>query len=253
VVVRQQGGVAPPKPVAPCKYDVDPDARDAGPEQTAGTFTVRADAGCQWTALNDQPWLTVVTGTNGIGPGDVQYQAAMNTGASARTGHITVNGTVFTVQQAACSYVIDPSSQSFEASGGSGRIDVRTLASCRWSAATADSWIAISSGSSGPGDGRAEYAVQANGRTGVRTGTITIAGQAFTITQTGASSIYGVIASVRGSCPDKRFMVNGQRIHTTSSTDYEHGTCADVHDGLVARVKGIIGSDGVLTASEVDR
>ena len=248
LAVRQHGGVAAP---APCNYGVDPAARDAGPEQTTGTFTVRTDAGCQWTALSDQAWLTLVTG-HGIGPGDVQYQAAMNTGTSARTGHITVNGAVFTVHQAACSYVIDPTSQSFEARGGSGRIDVRTVGACRWSAETDASWIDITSGGSGSGDGGVAYAVKANTNIAVRKATINVAGQAFTVTQAAESSIAGVVAAVEGSCPAKRFRVNGQHMRTTSSTHYEDGTCADLRDGVTVRVKGIIGSDGVLTAIEVD-
>jgi hypothetical protein len=246
VAVRQHGGAAP------CKYDVDPLARDAGPEQTTGTFTVRADAGCQWTALSDQAWLKVVTGTSGNGVGDVQYQAARNTGASVRTGHITVNGTVFTVQQAACSYAVDPTSQSFEAKGGSGSIDVRTLGACTWSAETDASWIDITSGGTGSGDGRVAYSVKANTNIVVRRATISVAGQAFTVTQQAESSIAGVVASVKGSCPDKRFSVNGQRMRTTKSTDYEDGTCADLRGGVTVRVKGIIGSDDVLTAIEVD-
>ena len=49
-----------------------------------------------------------------------------------------------------------------------------------------------------------------------------------------------------------RFTINGQRIRSTSSTDYEEGSCGDLRDGVAVRVKGIVGSDGVLTAIEVD-
>ena len=47
--------------------------------------------------------------------------------------------------------------------------------------------------------------------------------------------------------PNLRFTVNGHRIRTTTSTDYEDGGCGDVKDGV--RVKGIVGTDGVLRPS----
>src|SRR5207342_938549 len=53
---------------------------------------------------------------------------------------------------------------------------------CAWTAATNDGFIAVTSGSSGSGDGTVNYSLSAN--TGAqRIGSVTIAGQAFTITQ----------------------------------------------------------------------
>ena len=103
----------------------------------------------------------------------------------------------------------------------------------------------------GSGSGGITYAVDPNARVVARTGIITVAGEQFTVTQGGATSIAGVIHSVAGSCPDKRFIVNARRVHTTRSTDYEGGYCGDLRDGVTMRVKGIVGSDGVLTASEI--
>jgi hypothetical protein len=60
------------------------------------------------------------------------------------------------------------------------------------------------------------------------------------------------VRSLDGSCPTRRFTINGQRIRTTSSTDYEEGSCGDLRDGVAVRVKGIVGSDDVLRAFEVD-
>ena len=41
-------------------------------------------------------------------------------------------------------------------------------------------------------------------------------------------------------------------MRTTTSTDYEDGGCGDVKDGVRVIVKGIVGTNGVLTAIEVD-
>jgi hypothetical protein len=57
-----------------------------------------------------------------------------------------------------------------------------------WTAQSNDSWITITSGAAGTGSGTVGFSLQAN--TGaVRTGTITIEGQTFTITQESASTV----------------------------------------------------------------
>ena len=86
-----------------------------------------------------------------------------------------------------CTYTIDPISADFPASGGTGSVDVTTQSGCAWTATSNDSWIHITSGSSGTGSGTVNYSVDEN--TGsARTGTITIADQTFTVTQSGTSA-----------------------------------------------------------------
>lgn len=82
-----------------------------------------------------------------------------------------------------CTYSIDPSGQSFPAAGGSGSVKVSTVSGCGWTAASNNpAWLAVDSGSPGTGNGTISYRVGAN--TGVfRTGTITIAGQSFSVYQ----------------------------------------------------------------------
>ena len=83
-----------------------------------------------------------------------------------------------------CSFVIVPGSQNFAYGGGTGSVGVTaSSASCNWSAASNASWISISSGSAGTGNGVVVYSVAANLAASVRTGTMTVAGQTVTITQ----------------------------------------------------------------------
>ncbi|MBF0560084.1 MAG: hypothetical protein HQL08_15035, partial [Nitrospirae bacterium] len=85
-----------------------------------------------------------------------------------------------------CTYTISPASQTVAASGGSGSISVTaSSSSCAWTATASDSWLTISSGSSGTGSGTVNYSVYSNATGASRTGTITIGGQTFTITQSG--------------------------------------------------------------------
>ncbi len=88
--------------------------------------------------------------------------------------------------QAPCTYSISPTSQAFDAAGGSGSITVTGDTNCSWTAESNASWIIVTSGSSGAGNGPpVEYNVAKNNTRKTRTGTITVAGQQFTVTQSG--------------------------------------------------------------------
>ena len=82
-----------------------------------------------------------------------------------------------------CTYSISPTSQSFSSNGGSGSISVSASAgNCSWSVSGVPSWVTITSGSSGTGGGTVAYTVTSNSGA-ARSATITIAGQAFSISQ----------------------------------------------------------------------
>ncbi len=92
-----------------------------------------------------------------------------------------------------CSYSLYPSSSSVSSSGGSGSFTVTgspSGCSGSWSASSSYSWISVTSGGAGSGSGSntVNYYVQANNSTSSRTGTINVAGQSFTITQSGVTT-----------------------------------------------------------------
>jgi len=103
-----------------------------------------------------------------------------------------------------CNYAIAPTNQSFAASGGTGSVNVTAPAGCAWTAAANAAWLAITAGSPGNGPGTVNYFVAANTVTSPRTGTLTIAGQPFTITQAGAASSVTVLGRrmTGGPIPD---------------------------------------------------
>jgi hypothetical protein len=85
-----------------------------------------------------------------------------------------------------CSYSITPQSQSFPANGGNNTVNVAaTSTSCAWTAQTNVAWLTITAGASGTGNGAVSYTVAANDTPDARTGTLTIAGRTFTVTQPG--------------------------------------------------------------------
>jgi hypothetical protein len=95
-----------------------------------------------------------------------------------------------------CTYSISPPSQSFTASAGTGTVSVSTQSTCPWTAASGVSWLTITSGSSGTGNGMVRYSVSANTSSTSRSVSSTIAKSVFTVTQAGTSgSAYTIIAS----------------------------------------------------------
>jgi hypothetical protein len=84
-----------------------------------------------------------------------------------------------------CSFGIDPAGAAVDFDGGGGTVSVTTSNGCDWTVFSNNSWITIDSGSSGSGNGTVEYSVEANSGAANRTGTLTIAGKTFTVTQAG--------------------------------------------------------------------
>jgi uncharacterized protein (TIGR03437 family) len=92
----------------------------------------------------------------------------------------------------ACTYAISLASQSFSANGGTAVVSVTTDPSCHWGAASNNVFISILGFPTGiidsHGNGSFAYTVQANTSSSQRTGTLTIAGQTFTVTQAGVAT-----------------------------------------------------------------
>jgi uncharacterized repeat protein (TIGR01451 family) len=91
-----------------------------------------------------------------------------------------------------CTYALSRTSENFSASGGSDSVGVTANpgtnnSTCPWSATSNASWITITSGSGGSGNGQVSFTVAAN--TGAaRQGTMTIAGQTFTVSEDAVGS-----------------------------------------------------------------
>jgi len=88
-----------------------------------------------------------------------------------------------------CAFSLSPTNTTIDASGGSGGINITAGTGCAWTATSNSSWITITGGSNGTGNGTASFTVQPNTNSS-RTGTITIAGQIFTVNQTAAAPSY---------------------------------------------------------------
>jgi len=180
---------SPPTPPAPpsCTFTIAPSSESIAAAGGAGTpIAVTAGGTCAWTAISNASWITITAGAAGTGNGSVSFTVAANTGA-ARSGTITIASQTFTVSQAApaaptCTYTLASSSASLSALGGPGSVNLTAPAGCAWTATTGASWITISSGASGNGNGTVGFVVVPN-LGAARSDTILIGGQTFTVNQ----------------------------------------------------------------------
>ena len=181
---------------AACSYAIAPTSQSVVAGGGTGSTSVTAQTGCAWTAVsNNTSWLTVTAGASGSGNGSVSFSAAANASTSQRTGTLTAGGRTFTVTQAgaACAYAIAPTSQSVVAGGGTGSTSVTAQTGCAWTAVSdSTSWLTVTAGASGSGNGTVSFSAAANVSTSQRTGSLTVGGQAFTVTQAGAACSYAI-------------------------------------------------------------
>jgi hypothetical protein len=168
--------------VVPCTFSVAPASFSFGAGGGTGEVRVTAPTGCAWSAETSLPWI-VVTGLNtGSGSGVVTFRVDA-TDTPSRTGTFKVANTIIAVEQASgCQFSVSPGTYAASSSGGTSAVTVNAAAGCSWTAATASSWITITSGSSGTGPGRVDFTVAPNIGLG-RSGTVAVAGQSITITQ----------------------------------------------------------------------
>ncbi len=99
-----------------------------------------------------------------------------------------------------CTYSLSASSQAVAASAAGGSVNVLTAAGCSWTAVSNASWITLSSGATGAGNGVVGFNVAANTTGASRSGTLTIAGQTFTVSQS-ASGTSGLSITTGATLP----------------------------------------------------
>jgi hypothetical protein len=83
--------------------------------------------------------------------------------------------------------VLTAAPSSFGSSGGTGTINVLAQSGCTWTAVSNSSFVTITSGASGNGNGTVFFSVAANSSTTARTGSLTVAGQTVSVTQSGVT------------------------------------------------------------------
>jgi hypothetical protein len=179
VTIDQSAASAPPPA---CSYGIKPTSYQAGRGPDNVVVSVTAGSGCAWTATSSAAWVSIAEGRSGTGNGTVRLVVDANSGA-ARTTALTIAGQAFALSQASgCTASIKPTNYDAGRGPDDITIAVTTDAACSWTATSPESWVTVAEGRSGTGSGTVRLLVEAN-RGAARTATLTIAGQAFALSQ----------------------------------------------------------------------
>ncbi len=148
------------------------------------SVSVVAGPSCAWLASTTANWITVTSGAFGIGSANIALSIAANTTGAPRSATLNVAGTNVTITQAAvaCTYAISANAFSAGAGSTAGSVNVTAPAGCGWNAISNAAWITFS-GASGIGNGTVNFSVAANTGSTFRTGTFTVNGLLYTVTQ----------------------------------------------------------------------
>jgi hypothetical protein len=199
-LVASGGGISQTVPLAVsveprCSFTLNPASAER--PAAAGNYivSVAGPAGCSWTAVSTSSWITVTQGASGTASGQVGYSLTGNTGAP-RTGTLTIAGLTFHVLQDSPAFSLNPPSATAGVNGGNGTVSLTTpTLQSSWMAKSNVSWVTIpTASSSGSGSASISYTIAANPTNAPRTGTLTVAGLTFTVTQAGVSCSYSLRA-----------------------------------------------------------
>lgn len=181
-------------------YEFAPDTQaPTVPTGLSATAVSSSQINLAWIASTDNVGVTAYKVYRGGGLiatlGNVTSYS--NTGLTASTaysytvqacdaaGNCSAQSAPATATTVACAYSLSSNSQSVAANAVIVALGVTAASGCAWTASSNVNWITITSGGSGSGNGTVLYSVADNTNGSPRTGTLTIAGQTFTVAQQG--------------------------------------------------------------------
>ena len=161
-------------------------------ESTGAALLWRVTVNASWLSVSPATGrtaspVTVSASTSGLAAGT--YSASL-TLTAVETGESVQVPVTLTVREN-CTYTLSRTSVTVAAAGASGlTVGVTAASGCAWTATESSSFISITGGSSGSGSGTVTFTVSAN--TGAaRSGTITVADQAVTVSQSAGTTTGG--------------------------------------------------------------
>ena len=212
---------------APCNYSLQENNSAAIPfGGGSGSLYVGTgnNSSCSWQLQTDPgsaSWISLAQPATGNGDNPAfNFTVLPNNSTSARTGTISIvnqpNASVTIAQNGVvCSYTLSQPGVTINAGGSSGSFGVATPANtgtlCQWSATSSNtSWLTITSGSPGSGNGTVNFNATAyTSTTSPRSANITVAGtgqnqgaaQVFTVSQTPATCTYALMPTSLSADP----------------------------------------------------
>ncbi len=173
-----------------CTYRLSTTNRIHGNGANANTITLTVGAGCSWSVINTNPWITILSNSFGSGTTTIGYGFTKNTNTLLRSGVINIGGEILYITQWStnCGFALTPVGREhgFGPEAGSVKIDA-AIATCVWNVANPTPWITIPPASmTGTGAVTITYNLLTNVNGQPRTGTFTVSGVPFTVIQAGS-------------------------------------------------------------------
>ena len=114
----------------PCTYSLSPTSQSFNTSEGQGSVSVSTQSSCSWSATNNYPWITIISGGSGTGSGQVKYSVSANTSTSSRMATLTIAGRTFTItQQGTATYTITATAGTGGSISPSGSVVVNNGAS----------------------------------------------------------------------------------------------------------------------------
>ena len=82
-----------------CTIGISPVNASYGANSDSGTISITTPDSCDWTAVSNDDWIVVTSGSSGSGNGVVEYTVAANSAETERTGTVTIGSKTFTIKQ----------------------------------------------------------------------------------------------------------------------------------------------------------
>ena len=153
------------------------------------SLSVQLPPGCVFSPVSSVPWIQLSSSTQSSGSATIYYFLTRNDYGS-RSGSINIAGTSVQITQSGggCTATLGASLTAFPNQGGTGTIPFTVSSfSCPWTALSFVPWIRINT-STGSGSSIASFTVAPNPGSASRSGQILIAGQSFTVNQSGGAT-----------------------------------------------------------------
>lgn len=211
----------------------------------SGSFNVITAIGCVWSASTTDTWIHT-TSSNNIS-GNVNYTVDANIALAPRAGSISVQDQTFTVTQdaATCAAVLSTNAVTVAATGTNATVNVLINTNCDWTATSNDSWITVDSGTNGTGNGTVGYSVDGNPTLAQRVGTLLIAGNTFTVTQTSNTVDYSQITGAWDTTLDSSLKVSG----VLKASRFSSGQSKLYPDGTFDTLEQLYGSTPIMSGT----
>ncbi|MCX6596764.1 MAG: BACON domain-containing carbohydrate-binding protein [Acidobacteria bacterium] len=166
------------------------------------SLSVTTQAGCTTAATSQADWISIVNAA-GTGSRNISFSVTGNPGVAPRVGQWTVGDKTIAVTQAAdCSFTLTPASASLPAARTPSSFLINANANrCAWTAVPQDSWLTVSLGGSGTGDGTSGYTAEQNLTPAARTSSILVVNRSHTVNQAAGNCNYTYGLGIPGIVP----------------------------------------------------